>query len=393
VCLNASTLSWVNTSIEVTSTGNVDPTANTVSGGLTIIGAAAPAAGYDGLIWQDTVNQRSATYVKDASYSFWKWASWGIGEAYVDDALGDTVASTGFFDKVNEAVAALDAEMAAEEPITVVLAQGKLQTLTGSTITLPDRPVTIRGGSGVHLNDDTFNTTLTGNIVLTAADGAGNRMVLILRDLVYNGDITGASNWEIQLQDCHLDSDAKIARTHGTNGCRVKCVGLYSEGGKFSVVDADAASGQSNAAISIKNSVLFIEDSPPAFDFAGPAVLTLTDCQVNGAILSSGSMIDAASDSFQANFENVRFEMYLFAGITFSMISNGGSDTVKYRTAVFMDSTPGGGRFDLSATTLHGQATIIGTPEPVNPFAGLRWDDQELHESLVYNGNNWISGG
>jgi len=298
------------------------------------------------------------------------------------------------FATINAAYAAGDAELPAGEPVVITLAPGKNHSLSGGELNLNgSRPVLIKGMGGVHTNDDTFLTTLVGNIVLTAADAASDRLVLGLRDLRYSGVITGASNWEIQIQDCYFDQGSTIARTHGTSGCRFRASGLHTEGGTFRISDTDAASNQNDARVHIQDSFLSIEDDPPAFDFAGPAYLVLTRVIVSGFIFANRSFIDAANSTFNADLSDVFFEVYLFGGTTFSLISNGGSSTVYFRGVTFDDVDNGGGNYDISANTVNGEALVQGLKAPVNPFSGLKWHDRELSESLTWDGAYWGNSG
>jgi hypothetical protein len=240
-----------------------------------------------------------------------------------------------------------------------------------------------------HEGDRAWDTKVIGEITLSAADSASERLVFGMEGVVLDGDINGASNWLLKLVHFMHDNGHTINRTHGTNGCRVLGSHFRSNGGGFQIIDSDF---QANSHVEFEDSVIsFGFTSNVCFDFQGAVAAVFRNCMFDCFSTTNNSIFDMQGLAASITFYDCFLFPYVNDGTTLSVAVNDGAGTVAWHnTTVEVSST---GVFDPSCNTVSGTLKIQSSTAPANPFAGLVWHDVDLYESLMWDGTYWITGG
>lgn len=355
------------------------------AGFIEVVADVAPIGAPVGTRYFDSGNNRAATYVFD----YWKWDSWKIGEALLDNGLGDPTASTGAFGIINDAYNALTAALGTEQPMFLKLVNGLDYTLAGGVLT-------IGNGRSVHIStlapehyerDRVWDTRVVGDITLAAADAASERLVFGISGVVLDGDINGNSNWHILLNHFLHDSGHIINRIHGTNGCSVLGSHFRSTGGAFQIIDTGSSS--EGKVVFEDSHISFGFSSNVCFAFAGAIVGSFKNCAFDCFSIGSNAMFDFANAACNVSFYDCTILPFISG--TLSVVVNGGSGTVLWVSSSVQVTD--GGSFDPTAGSTSGRLIIFGDTEPANKYAGLQWTDTAAYVIKIWNGAAWVVPG
>lgn len=292
------------------------------------------------------------------------------------------------FNTVNEAYAAADLQLPFGFPILIDIASTKDHVLDSGVLA-------VNGTRSLFISvsidetpkaDKSWKTKITGDITLSAADSASDRLTLGLKGFILDGDINGNSNWEINLNSLHMDTNKVINRIHGTNGCNVFGVGFHCS--SFSMIDADVGTGT----VQFYESTLSLGfESNIAFKFLGGVAVTLRNCIVDCFSTSNNTLFDFNGAGGGLTLLNTCIFPFVFVDTILKLGDNSGAASITWSCPKIQVSSDG--KFDCGAwTSVTGFVEITANKEPLNPSVGFTWVDTELNDILLWDGTYWGNG-
>lgn len=291
------------------------------------------------------------------------------------------------FDTVNEAYDAADLELPAGFPVHIVVALTKDHILDGGALSVNGTRslfITVPVDEAPKDNKS-WKTKITGNITLSAADSASDRLTLGLKGFILEGNINGNSNWEINLNNLFLQ-DGIINRIHGTNDCWVFGINFQSSGGDFKIIDADVGVGKVEF---YESSISFGFESNIAFKFLGAVGVTFRNCYLDCFSLADDTIFDFNGAAGSLLLINTC--IFPFVNATLKLADNASASSITWAGSKVGVSSSG--TFDLGAWSfVAGVVTVIAESEPSNPPNGSKWEDLTLKDFMIWDGTYWGNG-